>query len=125
MAGGRERVTSIGGLWVQAEGETEMMGSPTTTLMTLGYDPQKQRFVGTWLGSLMTYLWVYDGELDSDGQVLTLNAEGPSMSGDDSMQRYQDVIEFVSDDHRRLRSRVLGDDGKWQEFMVADYRRVK
>jgi hypothetical protein len=72
----------------------------------------------------MTYLWQYDGELDAAGKVLTLNAEGPSMLGDGTTAKYQDVIEIVSDDHRRFRSRVLADDG-WHEFMTADYRRKK
>ena len=39
------------------------------------------------------------------------------------MVRYQDVIEFKSDDHSALKSRMLGDDGKWYEFMTAHYRR--
>ena len=43
-----------------------------TTLMTLGYDPRKKRFVGTFVGSMMTNLWIYDGELDKDERVLTL-----------------------------------------------------
>ena len=34
-------------------------------IMTLGYDPQKKRFVGTLIGSMMTHLWVYDGALDA------------------------------------------------------------
>lgn len=52
----------------------------TTTLMTLGYDPQKQRYVRTWIGSMMTYLWVYDGgELDLAETVLRLNSEGPAI----------------------------------------------
>ncbi len=121
-----ERVRSIGGLWVVAEGEGEMGGhSAVTTIMTLGYDPQKQRFVGTWLGSMMTFLWVYDGELDAEERVLTLNAEGPSMEREGKLARYQDIIEFKSDDHRVLTSRMLGDDGQWHHFLTAHYRRKK
>jgi len=80
-------------------------GIAATTLMTLGYDPAKGRFVGTWIGSMMTHLWVYDGELDPAGRVLTLNSEGPSMTGDGSFAKYQDIVEFMSDDHRVLTAR--------------------
>jgi hypothetical protein len=116
---------SLGGLWFLAEGQGEMpcSGEPATTLMTLGYDPQKQRYVGTWIGSMMTYLWIYDGELDASETVLTLHNEEPSMSGGDKMTKYKDVIEFKSDDHRVLTSHVLTDDGQWEQFMTAHYRR--
>ena len=121
---GTETVRSLGGLWVLAEGQGEMPGGgPATTLMTLGYDPAKERFVGTWIGSMMAYLWVYDGELDPAGRVLTLNAEGPSMAGDGRMAQYQDMIEFKTDDHRVLTARVKGEDGQWQQFMTMNYRR--
>lgn len=123
---GTERVRAVGGLWIQAQGEGEMPGAgPVTSLMTLGYDPNKKRFVGTWIGSMMTYLWVYDGELDAAERVLTLNAEGPSMADDGTMAQYQDVIELKSDDERTLTARVQGADGKWQQFMTMTYRRRK
>ena len=123
---GTESVRSLGGLWILAEGQGELPGGgAATTMMTLGYDPQKQRYVGTWIGSMMTYLWVYDGELDPAGRVLTLNAEGPDMATEGKMAKYQDVVELVSDDHRVLRSRMLGDDGQWHQFMTANYRRTK
>jgi hypothetical protein len=48
---GTERVKSLDGFWVVAEGQGEMCGDTATTIMTLGYDPQKQRYVGTWVGS--------------------------------------------------------------------------
>ena len=121
---GTESVRSLGGLWVLAEGQGEMPdGAPASTLMTLGYDPQRKRIVGTWIGSMMTHLWVYDGELDPAERVLTLNSEGPSMSGDGTMARYQDVIEFKSADHRVLTARAQGADGSWQQFMTVEYRR--
>lgn len=47
-ATGTESVRSLSGLWVQCEGQGEMPEcGVVTTIMTLGYDPQKQQFVGT------------------------------------------------------------------------------
>ncbi|MGJ3245187.1 MAG: DUF1579 domain-containing protein [Elainellaceae cyanobacterium] len=121
---GTETVRSVGGLWVIAEGHGEMCvdGGDMTSIMTLGYNSQTRRYTGTWIGSVMTYLWVYDGELDATERVLTLNSEGPAMSGD-GMAQYKDVIEFKSDDHRVMTSHLLRDDGQWQQFMTAHYRR--
>jgi hypothetical protein len=79
--------------------------------------------VGTWIGSMMTHLWVYDGALDATERVLALDSDGPSMAGDGKLAKYRDAIEIRSDDERVLTSSVLGDDGKWQQFMIAHYRR--
>ena len=123
---GTESVRSLGGLWVLAEGQGDMPGGgAATTMMTLGYDPQKQRYVGTWIGSMMAYLWVYDGELDAAERVLTLAADGPSMAAEGTLAKFKDVIEFTSDDQRVLTSHMLGDDGQWHRFMTATYRRTK
>jgi hypothetical protein len=88
-------------------------------VLTLGYDPQKQRYVGTWVGSMMTHLWRYDGALDVAGRVLTLNAQGPHMAAEGKMAQYKDVIEFTSDDHRVLTSHMLDEDGQWHEIKRA------
>src|SRR5438045_8337211 len=80
---GTESVRSLGGLWVLCEGRSEMPGGGAgTMLMTLGYDPAKQRFVGTFIGSMMSHMWLYEGTLDSAGKVLTLDTAGPSPAGD-------------------------------------------
>jgi hypothetical protein len=122
---GTETVRSLGGLWIVGEGRGQMPdGTPATMVLTLGYDPQKQRYVGTWFGSMMTYLWVYEGEVDAAGRVLTLNTEGPNMETG-AMARYKDVYEFKSDDHRVLTSHMQGEDGNWQQFMSMEYRRKK
>jgi len=119
-----ESVRSIGDLWIVAEGHGDMPGcGPATTIMTLGYDPQKERFVGTFIGSMMTHMWLYDGSLDAREKVLTLETEGPSMDGRGRMVKYKDVMEIRSDNHRVLSSHVLDEDGNWWQFMTAHYRR--
>jgi hypothetical protein len=124
-ATGTETVRSIGGIWVLAEGHGEAPGAgQATTVMTLGFDPQRARFIGTWIGSMMTHMWIYEGGLDQSGRILTLDSEGPSMADDGTTSRYQDVIEFKRPDHRTLTSRVLGPDGTWTSFMTAEYRRA-
>ena len=128
-----ESVRSLAGLWIVAEGQTEMAEGqpepegcgPGTTLLTLGYDPQKGHYVGTWVGSMMTQLWVYKGTLDAGGTVLTLATEGPDMEDPAKTMPYKDVIEMKSDDHRILTSHMLMPDGKWVQFMTAHYRRKK
>ena len=121
---GSESVRSLGGLWILAEGQGDMPGcGPAHTLMTLGYDPEKKRVVGSWVGSMMTSQWLYDGELNENENVLTLNSEGPSMAGDGTTGKYQDIIEFKSDDHRTLSALFLDKDGQWQKFMTTHYRR--
>jgi hypothetical protein len=128
---GTESVRSVGGLWIVAEGSGEMPGGgPSTTIMTLGYDPQKKRFVGTFIGSMMTNMWVYDGSLDTSGNVLTLDTEGPQMGADGQMHegkltKYKDIVEFKNDNERVLRSEMLGSDGKWTQIVSVTYRRKK
>jgi hypothetical protein len=123
---GTERVTGLGDLWVVCNGQGEMPGGGVARMMmTLGYDPARQKFVGTWVGSMMTHLWVYEGVLDAAQKVLTLSASGPSFADPTKTGQYQDVIEFQGDDHRTLTSRARKDDGTWAPFMVVHYRRQR
>jgi hypothetical protein len=122
---GQETVRALGDFWIIGEGSGEMPGGGTGKMViTLGFDPKKNHFVGTWVGSMMNNLWVYDGVLESDGKTLPLNAEGPCMTGEGNA-KYQDIIELVDDDHRILRSQMLGADGQWQHFMTGHYYRKK
>ncbi len=125
-SGGSETVRSLGGLWVVGDGTSKMPdGSPASTMITLGFDPRIGRFVGTWVGSMMTHLWIYDGALDGAGKVLTLDSVGPSFAGDGSMSKYQDIFTLRSRDHRILTSRAMDAEGQWNEFMTVHYRRKK
>lgn len=123
---GIERVRALGDLWVICEGEQNTPESCVgKTIMTLGYDPAKDRFVGTFIGTMMTNLWVYDGTFGPEQKSIVLDAEGPNFVEEGKTAKYQDVIEWIDDDNRLLRSSYLGDDGAWHEFMCAPYRRKR
>lgn len=116
----------LGELWTLSEGRGEMPGGgEMQSIITLGYDPAKQKFVGTFTASMMTHLWLYEGSLDASGKVLTLDADGPSMTGDGTTQKYQDIVTVENDDHWILSSQAHGPDGQWHKFMTAHYRRKK
>jgi hypothetical protein len=76
-------------------------------------------------------LWILaegQGEMPGGGAattVLTLDTEGPHGAAEGKMAKFKDVIEFTSEDHRVLTSRLRGDDGAWHGFMMANYRRMK
>ena len=123
---GSERVRALGDFWILAESQGDMPeGAASTMIMTLGFDPQKGKFVGTFLAEIATNLWIYEGVLDAAERVLTLDTEGPNMVEEGKLASYQDIIEFVSDDHRIMTSRMLGADGQWRQIMTTHYRKVK
>ncbi|MBL9118909.1 MAG: DUF1579 domain-containing protein [Phycisphaerae bacterium] len=122
----QESVRSLRGLWILCEGTSEMSdGSTARTVMTLGFDPRTGRFVGTYIGSMMTHLWVYDGGLDAGRTILTLDTNGPGFGTDGAMARFQDTIELHPDGTRELRSQYQDEKGEWHPFMQAIYRRVR
>jgi hypothetical protein len=121
---GTETVRAVGDFWVVGEGQgTTPDGKPATMLISVGYDPAKKRYVGTWIGSMMPMLWVYDGEV-TDGKKLSLYSTGPKFDGPGTAE-YCDAIEWVDDNHRIFTGSVKGDDGKWMTFMTTHYRRTK
>jgi len=122
---GTESVRPLGGFWILIEGQSQMPSGSETMVITLGYDPQRERFVGGFVASMMPHLWLYDGSLDADEKVLTLNTEGPNMAAGGKLAKFKDVMEIKSDDHRVLTSHMLGDDEKWHKMMTIHYRRTK
>lgn len=110
---GDAKVRSLNGLWILCEGTGDAPdGVPVNSVITLGYDPHKAPFVGSFVASCMTNHWIYEGTLYEVGKVLTLDTEGPGFSDEGSLAPYQDLIEIESDEHWTLKSRMRGEDGQ-------------
>ena len=79
-----------------------------------------QKFRGTERTRSLGGLWFL---VEADEKVLTLDTEGPSMSGDGTLSKYKDRIEFRSDDERIMTSHAQGADGTWTQLMTMTLRR--
>lgn len=122
---GIERTRSIGELWIVSEIRGGTPAGEMEAVMTLGWDAERKRYIGTWIDSMMGHMWIYEGSVDPAGRVLTLESKGPSFAGDGTLATYRDVFEFESPDRKVLRSSVLGPDGQWTQYMTARYQRTK
>lgn len=126
-AGGawEENARALGGAWIVAETTGTMPdGSSATNILSLGYDPAKKRYVGSFVSSAMTNLWIYEGTLDETGTVLTLDCEGPDFGTIGRTARYQDIITIKDENTRNFSSRIRLADGTWKPVMSCDYTRI-
>ena len=125
-AKGTESVRSIGGFWTMLESKGTVANQPFTGILTLGYDPAKKKFVGTWIDSMNSHLVVYDNAtLDASGKVLTLSCEMPNHMLGGKLTKFKDLLEVKSKDEKVLTSSMLGEDGKWMTFLTVKYQRKK
>lgn len=120
---GTATAKSLGGYWVVSENTASPMGMKISAVFQVGYDADKKKYVGTWIDSMTNHMWHYTGTLE--GNVLTLDAEGPSFLDPKKKTQFQDIYEFTGPDSVVLKSTAKGDDGKWVTFMTAKYTRKK
>ena len=115
----------LGGLWLVSDVKVMIGDTTMTAVWTVGYDPQKKKYVGTWVDSVTPYLWTYEGSLDASGRILTLETEGPNPTAGGKMTKMRDAIEITDKEHFALSSSMRDDAGKWNTFMTVNYRRKK
>lgn len=123
---GTESAREVGPFWILAEASsTTPDGQPATMILTIGFDPKQDSFVGSWIGSMMEQLWTYTGYLDDAATTLTLESEGACPGVPDGKTRkFRDVHRFITEDHREFIASMQDEQGQWIEMMRAEYRRV-
>jgi hypothetical protein len=96
-----------------------------SSLMTIGYDAAKKKYVGTFICSAGGELWQYEGSTDPSGKKLILTTEGPNMADPQKQAKYRESLELVDTDHKVFTSEMDAGDGKWQPIVKVTYERVK
>ncbi|TWU58889.1 hypothetical protein Poly51_16690 [Rubripirellula tenax] len=120
---GSMRSKMLGEFWVINEMSGDMGGAEFKAIQTIGFDASKEKYVGTWVDSMMNHLWHYEGRVDATGKKLVLLAEGPNFMAEGKLTTFRDSYEFVNADTFITTSEMMGDDGKWLTFMTAEATR--
>ena len=118
-----ETAKMLGGFWCLTDMKGIFGGLDMNGIMTLGYDPEKKKYVGTWVDNVSHFKWDYIGTMDASGKILTLEAEGPNIKVPGKMAKYKDVIEMKSDKHKIFTSSMQGEDGQWQVCMKSESKK--
>jgi hypothetical protein len=103
-----------------------MMEMPYAGILTVGYDPEKKSYVGTWVDSMQGYMWKYTGTVDDAGKTLTLETKGPCpKKPPGTLANFKEVLELKDKDHKVFTSSMQEDDGSWTKMVTMNYRRKK
>ncbi|MDQ0559404.1 hypothetical protein QO004_001182 [Rhizobium mesoamericanum] len=100
-------------------------GGAATTVLTLGYSADKGKYIGAWIGTMMDYLWVYEGVVSDDGTILSLYTTGPDCGDTKKLADYREQIIFHDCHHRMFNSATRQPDSSCKQFMEAHYTRKR
>jgi hypothetical protein len=121
---GTETVLMLGGFWQLAQFKSEMMGQPFEGLGTVGYDPAKGKYVGTWIDSMTPGYYTVEGTYNAATKTMTTMMEGPDPSGQTAKMR--ETTEWKDADNRVFTMYgPPGPDGKEPVAMRITYKRRK
>jgi hypothetical protein len=114
----------LGEFWMMNEFHNEVAGFGMKGIQTVGYDPSKKKYIGTWVDSATNHLWLYEGTV-VDNKKLVLEAKGPNLVTSGKEALFRDSYEFMSESEIRVTSEMQGEDGKWITFMTGAAVREK
>lgn len=120
---GTQTSRMIGGFWYLEENQGSFMGQPFTGILSIGFDPSREKYVGTWLDSMSCYPMQYTGILDKSGRRLVLEAEGRCPDNPGELRKFRDTIEIQDAGHKSFTSCIQEADESWSTVMVVRYRR--
>lgn len=116
---GTEHVEALGGFWTLSEIKGTMMQKPFVGNMTLGYDTEAEKYIGTWVDSMTGKLWKYEGTLDESKKKLTLKTAGECALHPGKISQFKEVLELTDANHKTYTSSVMGDDGQWVTMFTS------
>ncbi|HVS40354.1 MAG TPA: DUF1579 domain-containing protein, partial [Gemmataceae bacterium] len=118
MKGTATYTLGFGGFWLtetfKSDGPEKFEGRGT-----MGYDPNKKKYVSTWIDSESPSMMVSEGDYDKDGKTYTEIGDGPGEDG--KPQKYKSAVEFKDKD-TIVMTMAMVKDGKDQQVMTITYK---
>lgn len=112
----------IGDLWVSSHFEAEIFGQKFTGSGTFGYDPDKKKFVGSWVDSMNPFSSHMEGTYDEKTQTLSMMSKGKDPSG--QVNEGKNVAVYKDKD-TRIFTMYMKQGDKFVKSMEITYKRKK
>lgn len=121
---GTETVVLVGGFWAVFDIKfADMMGGPWHGHGTIGYDPVKKKYVGSFVHSMAPFMSIGEGTADAGGKTMTMSWDGVGPSGESEKMR--EVFEMKDKDNAVMTMYGAGPDGKEMKHFTMTYKRKK
>jgi len=108
-----------GGLCLISDFKGEFGGMPFHGHGTSTWDPNKKKYVGTWIDSMSSGLSLSEGTYDAAAKKATSTMEGPDPTG--KIVKSKTVVEYKDDNTRVMSMFMTGPDGKEVPTMKISY----
>lgn len=99
----------------------DMMGSPFTGIGVTGYDNHTRKYVSTWMDSMGTGIYYFEGTASPDGRTITQKAQH-----DDPVRgllTWRSVTRIVDDNTHEFEMYCADSSGSEQKMMEITYTR--
>jgi len=110
-----EQKMLLGGRYLQQEYTGEMGGSPFTGINLIGYDNHTKKYVSTWIDSMSTGIYFFEGTASPDDKTITQES-----SYDDPVRGptvWRSVTRIVSDNTLEYEMFLTPKGGKEEKMM--------
>ena len=119
--GSCEQKTLLDGRFLQQDCTGDMMGQPFTGIGVTGYDNHTKKYVSTWMDSMGTGIYFFEGTASADGKTITQGS-----SYDDPLQghlKLRGVTKLVDDNTQIFEMYSTDKSGKEMKMMEITYTR--
>jgi hypothetical protein len=120
----RETGEMVGGLWLVSKFEGDFGGIPFTGHGQYGYDPQKKKYVGTWIDSMSPYMQTMEGEYNETENSLVMIGTGrdPQTGAE---YKSKNVTRYKEDGTRVFEMFGPDSEGEMRKMMEIEFRRAE
>jgi len=110
-----EQKMLLDGRYLQQEYTGDMMGSPFTGINLIGYDNHTKKYVSTWIDSMSTGIYYFEGTASADGKTISQKS-----SYDDPVRGpmvWRSVTRIVDDNTLEYEMYLIPKGGKEEKMM--------
>jgi Protein of unknown function (DUF1579) len=118
-----EQKMLLGGRYLQQEYAGEMMGTSFTGINLIGYDNHTKKYVSTWIDSMSTGIYYFEGTASADGRIITQESRyddpvrGPTV--------WRSVTRIVDDNTLKYEMYLTSKGGQQEKMMEMTVTRTQ